>query len=216
MQFAPKSEEEVKRKLLEPGEADVEVLTASEEVSDKGNAMIKLKVKLYDSKGEQGTIYDYLMEKMAYKLRHAAYAFGLGHKYESGELEAEDFLGKSGRCKIRIKQDQGYDPKNEIADYVVADSTKKTENYQASKSNGAGAAAAEVAKKSAWATFQRIYQGEANMLNTAWKKAFADYFQGAEAKSLNAFQWKAFEKDAFERKAVPVGEDVFKEDDIPF
>lgn len=123
MNFNPKTEEEVKRgKLLKPGECDFEVKKATDEVSTNNNEMIKLQIQVWDADGQTATVFDYLMEAMPAKLRHACFAVGLGESYESGALLADDFVGRTGRCVIYTEPAKGqYDAKNAVRDYVVPD-----------------------------------------------------------------------------------------------
>jgi hypothetical protein len=44
----------------------------------------------FDADGKGRKVNDYLMESVAYKLRHFAYAVGLGKSYEAGSLDAAD------------------------------------------------------------------------------------------------------------------------------
>lgn len=128
MKFTPKSENEItSENLLTPGIYGFEIMEASDEVSKAGNEMIKLTVHVFDD-GEPVTIFDYLMEKVAYKLRHAAEACGLLADYESGILDAIDFQGKTGRCKVAVQKDKTgqYPDKNGIADYLKPDAAAQT------------------------------------------------------------------------------------------
>ncbi len=60
------------------------------------------------------------MEALEHKLYHFAHGTGLGAKYDAGELEAEDCLGRAGKAKIKIgKATEAYAAKNEVQDYVV-------------------------------------------------------------------------------------------------
>lgn len=105
--------------LLEEGVYPFEVLGASEEISKAGNEMIKIKINVRGEKGQSAHIYDYLMEKMAFKLRHFCEATGLLAKYEAGTLSELDCEGKQGWVKIKIEPANGkYDAKNSVADYV--------------------------------------------------------------------------------------------------
>ncbi len=117
MQFKPVSEKELKQaSLLPPGIYDCEVVEATNSVSTSGNDMIVLKLKVFDNNGGSRFVRDFLLEKMAYKLRHAAVAFKLSDEYEKGELIASDFVGKTAKCKIRINGEY-----NNVQDYVVPD-----------------------------------------------------------------------------------------------
>lgn len=128
MKFSPKTENEIKSaNLLPAGEYDAEIGTAEDKVSAAGNEMIKLDVTVFDKGGGKHFIYDYLLEAMAFKLRHAAEACGLLEKYEKGLLEADDFIGKSCTVKLKvdISKDVKYPDKNVIADYVVGEKPKE-------------------------------------------------------------------------------------------
>ena len=54
----------------------------------------------------------------AYKVRHFAFAVGMGAEYERGELSAENLRGCTGRCKIGVQKQEGYSDKNNVADYL--------------------------------------------------------------------------------------------------
>lgn len=121
MRTTPKSEKELAEAGLWPaGTVDFEVLTAEDTTSRKGSDMIKLKVKLYNDSGASQTVFDYLLDAMPHKLRHAAEAFGLLDEYEAGGFEAIDCEGKTGKCKIKVDKNEGYPDKNGISDYIPA------------------------------------------------------------------------------------------------
>lgn len=125
MKFNPMSEDELARaELLEPGIYPFEVLGASEEISKAGNEMIKVKINVFGLDGRQVHIYDYLMEKLAFKLRHFCEATGLLEKYEAGTLSELDCELKTGFVKIKIDPANGsYLAKNSVQDYVKPDKT---------------------------------------------------------------------------------------------
>lgn len=127
--FKPVSEEEALG-LLPVGEYDFSVKHAENATSKKGNPMIKLLLEIYDTHGKSRLITDYLMEALAYKLRHFCYATGLESKYEAGSFDAADCIGKSGKCKIKIEESDGYAPKNAAQDYIKSDGvTKKNDDF---------------------------------------------------------------------------------------
>lgn len=128
MHFAPKSEEEVAAANLFPaGTYDFEVQNAEDAVSKAGNEMIKLTLRVFAPDGSATTVFDYLLESAAYKLRHASSACGLISQYEKGSLAAEDFVGKQGRVKIRIQKDVSgqYPDKNSVSDYVATNGSAR-------------------------------------------------------------------------------------------
>lgn len=121
MKFAPKTEDQINNEgLLRAGIYPFEIIEASDQQSKSGNDMIKLAIKVWDSEGSEHYVYDYLLESMAYKLRHAAEACSLLDKYESGELLASDFVNKTGSLKIAIKKDKmgQYPDSNQVNDYI--------------------------------------------------------------------------------------------------
>jgi hypothetical protein len=126
MRFTPKTEAEIEaeaaaRGPFKPGIYDFDVINALDEVSKSGNDMITLEIRVFDGNGETKKITDWLVDKIAYKVRHAAYSVGLGREYEAGKLEASDFLNRSGKVKLKIKQENPYPPRNVVYDYVVED-----------------------------------------------------------------------------------------------
>lgn len=120
MRFSPMSEDELaSASLLEPGVYPFEVIAANEEISKAGNEMIKIKINVFGSDGKQAHVFDYLMEKLQFKLRHFCETTGLLAKYEAGTLSELDCEGKAGFVKIKIDPANGsYSAKNSVQDYV--------------------------------------------------------------------------------------------------
>jgi hypothetical protein len=106
--------------LIPEGEYQFEIQHAEDTTSKSGNDMIKLTLCVWDAEGRQHTVYDYLLEAMPKKLKHFARYLGLIAKYESGELLADDCIGKCGTLSLVIQEDKTgkYQPKNSVADYV--------------------------------------------------------------------------------------------------
>jgi len=122
MNFKPKSEQECGR-LLPEGIFDFEIMDAKEKVSKSGNDMIELKLAIWEGESISCYLFDYLLESVAYKLRHCAEACGLLEQYEAGTLQAGKLIGKTGRVKISIQKDKTdqYPDKNNIKDYLTKD-----------------------------------------------------------------------------------------------
>lgn len=126
MRFEPKTrqqleDEEKKRleeSLLPKGTYDFEVFRAEDTVSKKGNDMIALGLRIYAPDGSTPFVSDWLLEAMAYKLRHFCETTGLIAKYDDGTLCAEDCLHAAGKVQIDIEKAKGnYGPKNVVKDY---------------------------------------------------------------------------------------------------
>jgi hypothetical protein len=122
MKVTPRTEAEVQSEgLLPEGIYDFEIIAAEEKTSKSGNDMIELKVNVFTDDGRPRTIFDYLLEMdgMNYKLRHAAVNCGMEEQYISGNLSAVDFVGRTGKAKVRIQKGKdGYPDRNQIADYL--------------------------------------------------------------------------------------------------
>jgi hypothetical protein len=118
--FTPKSEKELNA-LAEPGDYDFEVLKAEDQTSKSGNPMIYLKLGIYNGDAMRWHISDYLVAAMEAKLRHFADTTGLLARYESGQLAAQDCVGRAGRVRLGIEQDKEgkYPDKSVVKDYCV-------------------------------------------------------------------------------------------------
>jgi hypothetical protein len=119
MRFTPKTPEELEfENLLPKGEYDFEVVKAEDAVSKKsGKEMIKVNLKVFHGEGFQ-FVTDYLMEAMAFKLRHFFETVGMINAYEAGAIEAADLVGCAGKVKIDIEPASGdYAAKNVVKDY---------------------------------------------------------------------------------------------------
>jgi len=127
MKFQPKTQAEIKAaaneragSLLWPrGTYDMEVVNASDEISSKGNEMIKLQLRVFDASGNTRMVWDYLLPSLVEKLAYACEALGLTSQYDAGDLSASDFEGKTGQVVLYVqKGTDGYADKNAVAGYV--------------------------------------------------------------------------------------------------
>ncbi len=118
MRFQPQTDEQIADAgLLPENTYDVEVFDATEKQSKSGNEMIVLELRVFTDGGHRD-LTDYVVSNLAWKVKGAAKGFGLLAEYESGELTANDFLGKSGRAKIGKQPANGdFGPKNVIKNY---------------------------------------------------------------------------------------------------
>jgi len=121
MQFNPKPEKKEKKQLFAVGEYDFTVKEAEERVSGNGNKMIELTLVVSNEAGETTTVKDYLLAKQPRKLREAAYACGIGAKFETGKIVDADFVDRRGRLRLKIEKDANgeYPPKNVVRQYVI-------------------------------------------------------------------------------------------------
>ena len=120
MQFSPKTEAQIISESMIPmGEYPFQVLSATPKSSKAGNPMIVVELDVFLPDGNTRRIKDYLMESMAFKLRHFCVAVGLEKQYDAGSLEPVDIVSRGGVCKIIVKPPKGeYGPQNEVKDYL--------------------------------------------------------------------------------------------------
>lgn len=125
MKFAPKTEDEIrkeqeKRGAWPPGIYDAEITSAVEKLSKAGNDMIEMTLQVYHpDDGATRQVFDWLLEAMAYKLRHCCEAAGLSDAYNAGSLEAWQLEGKSVKVKLGIDAKSEI-KRNKVLDYVVS------------------------------------------------------------------------------------------------
>jgi len=126
MKHEPMSDEELaKSGLMENGVYDFEVISAEEKTSSKGNAMMEIKLNVFEHDGTIRNVRDWIMPQMAKKFKHFHNACGMMDKYEAGNLEANDVIGKTGKCVIKSEPYTNKDGlevfSNKVDDYVKRD-----------------------------------------------------------------------------------------------
>ena len=125
MKFTPTTEEQQERRTFEPfpaGEYDFTVEAAEDTTSKAGNDMIKLTLHVYNTEGHKRVLFDYLLDSAAWKIKQFAASAGLLEKYDSGEIEAYEMVGKTGRLKLKIESSEQYGDQNKVAFYIAAKS----------------------------------------------------------------------------------------------
>jgi hypothetical protein len=125
MRVTPRTDSDLKREqLFEPGEYDFEIESAEDRVSKTGNEMVAIKMKVFAGE-RRAYVRDWLLDKMAHKLKHFCYSVGMGEKYEAGGINAADCQGRAGRVYIVIEDNPDFGPQNRVKDYVVPTGTKE-------------------------------------------------------------------------------------------
>ncbi len=120
--FKPMTKEEAessKSNLFDPGVYDFEVIEAEEKTSTKGNEMfaVVLQVTINDL-GETAKLRDWILldGPMAWKLREfTCDCLGMEKQYASGQLDAEDIVGRFGKVETGHSEDGRF---NEVVRYV--------------------------------------------------------------------------------------------------
>lgn len=125
MNFSPKKDEELGvYGVLPAGTYTFVVVKAVDKTSKAGNEMIEMEIVVSSTEGTKSKVYDYLLEVLAWKLKHFCQSTGLSKQYETGMLTADMCKGAEGVCVLAVqKKDESgnYHDKNVIKDYVVAD-----------------------------------------------------------------------------------------------
>ncbi len=126
MKFSPKTDEEIKTErnksaLLPDGIYDYEVIEAVDTKSQKtGVDMIKLKLKVFVGESSSRTVWEYLMESNAAKLKQFCDSHGLQKAYASGDVRAGHFMDLAGKAKIFTEKGKGgYEDANKVFAYIV-------------------------------------------------------------------------------------------------
>jgi len=122
MKFQAHTEDELAREgLLDEGQYPFTIKASAEKQDKKQRGFFALKLFVHGPNERDWHVFDNVSpEWMAFKLRHLAFAIGLGGRYESGELTAEELVGRQGHCVIGVQDAKGgYPAKNVVLDYVV-------------------------------------------------------------------------------------------------
>lgn len=121
MKFTPRTDAEIEAEQAKfkplKGIFDFEVVEASDEISKNDNEMIKVVIGVWRPEGSQVLIKDYLLAAMAFKFKHFCEATGMLDRYEAGDVNASDCLGKTGKVELKLKRvdDKEY---SEVKDYI--------------------------------------------------------------------------------------------------
>lgn len=124
MKFEPKTDKEIaESNLLPAGTYPFQISGAIDDISkSSGLEMIVLTVRVFKQDGNFNLVTDYLSSspKAAFKLNNICKAVGLKEKYESGTLDATDFIGKQGMLDLVIKPGDGkYSDQNSVKSYLM-------------------------------------------------------------------------------------------------
>lgn len=121
MKFKPFTEREIAdRRLWARGDYTFEIVASEEEVSQAGNLMFRLKLKVSRPDGATRTVTDYLLPMLEGKFRACCVACGLLDKYNTGDMSAHDFIGKRGWLRLGVEKGKdGYPDRNVVLYYLA-------------------------------------------------------------------------------------------------
>jgi hypothetical protein len=131
MRFEPKTEKEIIESYLLPdGVYDFVVVKATDSVTQKGEECLNLQLKVFDKDGSARTVFDTFYSNNELKIRHFAYAVGLGPLYETGIIESFNCQDKQGQVKLKKGIAKDGTPKMFVMDYVIEEKELRIENSQ--------------------------------------------------------------------------------------
>ena len=129
MQFQPKTDEEIQRMMLIPDGAKCfsEVMEAENHTSkESGKESIMLKLAIWEDTSIRTYLFVYLTPAFMLLFKHGCIALLGVQKYKSGNIQAEDFIGKSCNVIIGIEKDKTgkYLDKNKVKDFCIEEVKK--------------------------------------------------------------------------------------------
>jgi len=119
MRVTPKTDEELSN-VWNAGWYPATIENAVEGLSKNNAEMLTLTVKAYDNDtGRSKELKDYIVDAVAYKVKHACEACGLIDDYNSGHVDPQKMVSVNLEVKLGIEQDKtgAYPDKNKIIDY---------------------------------------------------------------------------------------------------
>lgn len=114
------------RKIISEGDYDFQVSMAVEKISKSGNEMIELILDVYDQDGNKYKVWDYLVStpKALFKIKNFCEAVGLGDKFKSNELTADECVDMHGRCHVGVRPATGEYKESNNVDYYIESKAK--------------------------------------------------------------------------------------------
>ena len=110
--------------LLKEGWYEATITKAEDKVSQKGNAMMLLHVRI---DGEHGAVFikDYIVSSVSFHLsRLKRLCAAVGIDYEAGEVKPDQLEGQEMSVSVKIEEGKGdFDDKNTIKQYAKAGKT---------------------------------------------------------------------------------------------
>jgi hypothetical protein len=103
------------------GNYDFEIVGAEDAISKAGNEMIVLDIHAFDQHGNRKTLKDWLVDTVPIKMHNVCHATGLHALYARGNVNAFDFVGRTGRLTMGIQKQDGFEDRNRVLDYIPAD-----------------------------------------------------------------------------------------------
>lgn len=131
MKFTPLTEEEIQSSSLMPdGIYTYHVIKSEDKISQSGNEYISLTLKVWDQEGRDHLIFTNLA--LVKLIKHFCDVNGMQNWYQSGDIQANSCLNKSGgmvQIGTQLPKSDGkggmYPAKNIVKDYIIGNPTSK-------------------------------------------------------------------------------------------
>jgi len=113
------------------GEYEAEIVEIKQQVSKKGNDMLKLDIDCYSNDGKKVRVFDYIVAPSSlYKLKAICKFTGIAF---DGKIEEQLLKGKRVFVKLKIDPEGEYPARNSIAAYIGACSQKQQPQPETTK-----------------------------------------------------------------------------------
>ncbi len=133
--FTPMTDDELSMSnLMDEGCYSFEVIKSAKRISKSGNPMAELQLRVWDMRGQEHIVYDYLVFSTVNlnkrKVKHFCDAVGLEEEYKNGMIP-EELEKYSGKVHIGIQDEMpnpkggNYPKKNMVIDYIQGNTQTK-------------------------------------------------------------------------------------------
>lgn len=127
--FTALTDEELKSEsknfLYAEGVAHFEVVLAQTKTSKKGNKYFNLKLKIWDSKGQEGFIFYNLSPAFKFGFKDFFKSTNKLSIYQKQQILDVELIGLSGKCILKTEKSEGYPDKTGVYKFIFEESDSK-------------------------------------------------------------------------------------------
>lgn len=119
--------------LIPEGMYDFQVVKCEDKVSQSGNSMLKLQLKIWDNEGRERTVFDYLVStaNWAWKVKHFFESIDAMNIYEQKKVDESSIRDRCGKLNLIINEQKKGDyagtKQNSVKDYLKSEHSLKTD-----------------------------------------------------------------------------------------
>lgn len=115
-------EQEEKQILAAEGVADFSIVKVDEKISENGNPMLSLRLRVWDSEGKEAVILDAITNTAAWKISQLCKAIDQEGLYKQSEFDPTVLIEEGGKLKIKHEVYKGK-KRAKVVEYLLP--TKK-------------------------------------------------------------------------------------------